>query len=374
LINWWSAPALSGPTRTTSSRPSPQRTIEPERHRTARPHGEQEPNGATLESSSCEVEDSGCGEVEPLNVIDSDQNRPRHGKLRQHCDGRGRNGPLTGNRIGAASLQKCYLERIALRAAVAVQVAVDALAEDGGLADRAQAGQRQLEQVDRVRRELSEREQKVLADVATSRNEHTTTEVLVAQAVERMQVASDNVATTLREYREHVEEAREMLERARLEVAADAAAFGMEGEEVDEDAEDGIEISALDIDTNEDVELAPDERNRIAALVAKLQRRLDVMGPIKSAGRARVRRAEGALRRAHGAAQGPRGSRARARPAHQGSRRDAGRALQRYVCLCVSALRGVNCCALPRRHRSSQAGRGRGAKRGGSRGSCCCIG
>jgi len=95
--------------------PIAQRTIEPERYRAARPHGEQEPNGATLESSSCEVKDSGCGEVEPLNVIDSDQNRPRHGKLRQHCDGRGRNGPLTGNRIGAASLQKCYLERIALR-------------------------------------------------------------------------------------------------------------------------------------------------------------------------------------------------------------------------------------------------------------------
>ena len=167
------------------------------------------------------------------------------------------------------------LERVSLKAAVAVQVAIDALGDDAGLSERAEAGRKQLEQVDRIRRELSEREQKVLADVATARNEHTTAEVLVAQAIERMQVAGDNVETTLREYREHVEEAREMLERARAEVAADAG-----DDEPAEDDEDAVAIDVHDIDADEDVELEPDERNRIATQVAKLQRRLDLMGPI----------------------------------------------------------------------------------------------
>jgi chromosome segregation protein len=176
---------------------------------------------------------------------------------------------------GAQVKRLDVLERVALRASVAVQVAVDALAADGDLADRAHAGQKQLEQVDKLRRDIAQREQKVLADVATSRNEHTTAEVLVAQAIERMQVASDNVATTLREYREHVEEAREMLERAR----ADAAADGV-GDEDDEDDAASPEIDVFEIDSSEDVNLEPDERNRISTQVAKLQRRLDLMGPI----------------------------------------------------------------------------------------------
>ena len=175
------------------------------------------------------------------------------------------------NQIGRLDV----LERVALKAAVAVQVAIDALAEDAGLSERAEAGRKQLEQVDKIRRELGEREQKVLADVATARQEHTTAEVLVAQAIERMQVAGDNVETTLREYREHVEEAREMLERARAEVAADAG-----DDEPADDDDESIDIDVHDIDADEDVELDPDERNRIATQVAKLQRRLDLMGPI----------------------------------------------------------------------------------------------
>jgi chromosome segregation protein len=187
------------------------------------------------------------------------------------------------------------LEKIATKASVAVQVAIDGLADDGSLAERAQAGERQLEKVDKLRRELSEREQKVLADVATARNEHTTAEVLAAQSIERMQAASEHVANTLREYREHVEEAREMLERARAEAAADgigdddepAATDGAEPE-LDEDGNpvpiDGedpeVQIDLHEIDTNEAVELEPRERDQMVTQVAKLARKLDLMGPI----------------------------------------------------------------------------------------------
>ena len=188
------------------------------------------------------------------------------------------------------------LESLANRAAASVQVVVEALQPDEALIERARAGEVQLARIDKLRREISEREQKVLADVASARQELTTAEVHVAQGVERKEVAAKHVEETIVRYREHVEEAREMLERARAEAAAAdgdeatttedeaAAAPTAEGDanaEVPaEGAEAPVEIAHVEIDTDEEVELEPAERERMLAQVQKLQRKLDSIGPI----------------------------------------------------------------------------------------------
>ncbi|MBC7460412.1 MAG: AAA family ATPase, partial [Thermoleophilia bacterium] len=195
---------------------------------------------------------------------------------------------------GAASAAKLEaLEALANRASAAVQTVVEALQPDEGLVERARAGERQLQLIDKIRREISEREQKVLADVAASRQELTTAEVQVAQVVERRQVAERHVEETLRAYKEHVEEAREQLERARAEAAeaeaAEAAANPIaemvaEHEAVQAearaDAEPEVEIAMAEIDSDEEVELQPSERDRMLAQLTKLQRRLEAIGPI----------------------------------------------------------------------------------------------
>ncbi len=222
-----------------------------------------------------------AGLTSEQQALERDQRRLR-GSVEQHQ--RDRDGGL---RQGA---RLEVLESIANRAAAGVQVVVEALQPDEDLVQRARAGEVQLQRIDKLRREISEREQKVLADVAAARQEHTTTEVHVAQAAERREVAERHVAETVERYREHVEEARELLERARAEAAeADDdedsdAANGAEAQSGDgEQAADGeqqVEIALAEIDTDEDVELEPSERERMLTQVQKLQRRLDSIGPI----------------------------------------------------------------------------------------------
>ncbi len=178
---------------------------------------------------------------------------------------------LTSDRDGGTrtSAKLEALESLANRAAASVQVVVDALQPSEALVEKARAGEIQLARIDKLRREISEREQKVLADVAAARQEMTTAEVHVAQAIERREVAARHVEETVVRYREHVEEAREQLERARAE-AAEAA----------EAVEPEVEIALAEIDTDEDVELEPAERDRMLQQVTRLQKRLDSIGPI----------------------------------------------------------------------------------------------
>ncbi|MCB0878375.1 MAG: AAA family ATPase, partial [Thermoleophilia bacterium] len=224
-----------------------------------------------------------AGLTSEQQALERDQRRLR-GAVEQHERDR------DGGFRQAARLE--VLESIANRAAASVQVVVEALQPDEDLVQRARAGEIQLQKIDKLRREISEREQKVLADVAAARQEHTTTEVHVAQAVERREVAERHVEETVVRYREHVEEAREMLERARAEAAeADAAAAKERGDDdaaaeqaADADsateAEAPVEIALAEIDTEEEVELEPSERERMLQQVQKLQRRLESMGPI----------------------------------------------------------------------------------------------
>ncbi|MCW2949290.1 MAG: chromosome segregation protein, partial [Thermoleophilia bacterium] len=156
-----------------------------------------------------------AGLTSELQGLERDERRLR-GSIQQHTSARA-SGAATATKLEA-------LERLANRASAAVQTVVEALQPDEALVERARAGERQLQLIDKVRREISEREQHVLADVAASRQELTTAEVHVAQVVERRQVAERHVEETLRAYKEHVEEAREQLERARLEAVEAAAA------------------------------------------------------------------------------------------------------------------------------------------------------
>ncbi len=203
---------------------------------------------------------------------------------------------LVRDRDGGArqSVKLEALESIANRAAASVQVVVEALQPDEALVEKARAGEVQLARIDKLRREISEREQKVLADVAAARQEMTTAEVHVAQAVERREVAAQHVEETIVRYREHVQEAREQLERARAEAAeadaAEAKAAAKEAAKVDADAdaddtseteaEAPVEIAHVEIDTDEEVELEPSERDRMLQQVQRLQKRLDSIGPI----------------------------------------------------------------------------------------------
>ncbi|MCW2923908.1 MAG: hypothetical protein JWM98_1312, partial [Thermoleophilia bacterium] len=95
------------------------------------------------------------------------------------------------------------LESLANRASASVQTVVEALQPDEALVERARAGEVQLARIDKLRREISEREQVVLADVAAARQEHTTSEVHVAQAIERRDVAARHVEETVKSYGEH---------------------------------------------------------------------------------------------------------------------------------------------------------------------------
>jgi chromosome segregation protein len=129
----------------------------------------------------------------------------------------------------------------------------------------------------------------------------TTAEVHVAQAVERREVAAKHVEETIVRYREHVQEAREQLERARAEAAEadaaeakaaakeaakagadDVAPEATDATDTDEatDAESEVEIAHVEIDTDEEVELEPAERDRMLQQVTRLQKRLDSIGPI----------------------------------------------------------------------------------------------
>ncbi|MEO6866448.1 MAG: AAA family ATPase, partial [Gaiellales bacterium] len=184
------------------------------------------------------------------------------------------------------------LESIANRSSASVQVVVEALQPDESLIERARAGEVQLQRIDKLRREISEREQKVLADVAAARQEHTTTEVHVAQSVERREVAERHVEETIKSYREHVEQAREQLERARAEAAeqeeaaiAELVAVDSENDAAATDAEqpaeeEQVEIALAEIDTDEEVELEGAERDRMLQQVQRLQKRLEGIGPI----------------------------------------------------------------------------------------------
>jgi chromosome segregation protein len=220
-----------------------------------------------------------AGLTSELQALERDQRRLR-GAVEQLVRDR------DGGARQAARLEA--LEAIANRAAAGVQVVVEALQPDESLVERARAGEVQLARIDKLRREISEREQKVLADVAAARQEHTTTEVHVAQAVERREVAAQHVEETIVRYREHVEEAREQLERARAEAAAsdeakadaDADSDAVAEADAEQVEEAPVEIALAEIDTDEEVELEPAERDRMLAQVQKLQRRLESIGPI----------------------------------------------------------------------------------------------
>jgi chromosome segregation protein len=217
-----------------------------------------------------------AGLASERQALERDQRRLR-GSVEQHARDRD-----LGVRQGARLEQ---LESIANRAAASVQVVVEALQPSEQLVQEARAGEVQLQRIDKLRREISEREQKVLADVAATRQELTTTEVHVAQAAERLEVAQQHVQETIERYREHVEEAREQLERVRAEAAAEQGSSG-DGEVDEHDADEAsdsqapVEIAMTEIDTAEDVELEPAERDRMLAQVQKLQRRLESIGPI----------------------------------------------------------------------------------------------
>lgn len=205
-----------------------------------------------------------AGLTSEQQALERDQRRLR-GSVEQHV--RDRDGGLRqSTRLEA-------LESIANRAAASVQVVVEALQPSEELVQRARAGEVQLQRIDKLRREISEREQKVLADVAAARQEHTTTEVHVAQAVERREVAERHVEETVKLYKEHVEEAREQLERARAE-----AATPEDDEPTETDAP--VEIALAEIDTDEEVELEPAERDKMLQQVQRLQKRLESIGPI----------------------------------------------------------------------------------------------
>lgn len=168
------------------------------------------------------------------------------------------------------------LESLANRSSACVQMVVEALQPNESIVQRARAGEVQLQKIDKLRREISEREQKVLADVAAARQELTTAEVHAAQAAERQEVSQDHVVETLARYKEHVEEARDQLERARAE-----AAQAKDNACDDGDGDGEVpEISLAEIDTEEVVELEPDERAKMLTQVQKLQRRLESIGPI----------------------------------------------------------------------------------------------
>lgn len=223
-----------------------------------------------------------AGLTSEQGALERDERRLR-GSIEQH---------RRDQTIGAETAERLEaLERVSHRAAACVQTVVEALAPDEGLVERARAGESQLARIDKLRREISEREQRILADVASSRQELTTTEVLVAQGVERQQVAEQHVQQTLRAYREHVEEARVQLERARAEAAeADAAGvddLAVDVVEGDESAaavaiaeEPGVQIELTEIDSDEEVELEAAERESLLSRVGKLQRRLESIGPI----------------------------------------------------------------------------------------------
>jgi chromosome segregation protein len=218
-----------------------------------------------------------AGLTSEQQALERDQRRLR-GAVEQHRRDRD-GGVRQGDRLER-------LESLANRAAASVQVVVEALQPSEELVQKARAGEVQLQRIDKLRREISEREQKVLADVAAARQELTTTEVHVAQAVERREVAERHVEETLVRYREHVEEAREQLERAREEAAAADAASGDSGAEQAADGDEAteteapVEIALAEIDSDEEVELEPAERDRMLAQVQKLQRRLESIGPI----------------------------------------------------------------------------------------------
>ena len=79
-----------------------ERTIETERHRAAGTQREQETDGATLDPASRELEHPGRGPVEPLDVVDRDDDRRRRGELLEHRQGGHCNRALAGNRTAAA--------------------------------------------------------------------------------------------------------------------------------------------------------------------------------------------------------------------------------------------------------------------------------
>lgn len=202
-----------------------------------------------------------AGLTSERGALDRDLRRLR-GSIEQHRH------EAAGGAMQAARHE--VLEAIANRAAACVQTVVEALQPDEQLIERARAGEVQLTRIDKLRREISEREQRVLADVAAARQELTTAEVHVAQAVERRDTAELHVQETIAQYREHVEAAREQLQRAREDAAA-----------ADADADvGGDEIAHAEIDTDDEVELEEADRERMLQQVLRLQRRIEGIGPI----------------------------------------------------------------------------------------------
>jgi len=94
-----------------------ERTVKTQWHRAAgrRTQGEEEANATTLESPRGKLEYPGRGTVEPLDVVDRDDERRRGGQLAQDGhDGR-RDRTLTGDRVTVGGSQQRNLERIPLR-------------------------------------------------------------------------------------------------------------------------------------------------------------------------------------------------------------------------------------------------------------------
>jgi chromosome segregation protein len=228
-----------------------------------------------------------AGLTSEQGALERDERRLR-GSIEQHKRDQS-SGAATAERLEA-------LERVAHRAAACVQTVVEALQPNEALVESARAGESQLAKIDKLRREISEREQRILADVASARQELTTAEVHVAQGVEREQVAKAHVDDTLRQYREHVEEAREHLERVRAEAAevdaeaeADIDALsadvpadeeGVSAPATAAEPADDIQIELTEIDSDEPVELESGERAALQTRVQKLQRKLESIGPI----------------------------------------------------------------------------------------------
>ena len=80
-----------------------ERTVEAKRRRVAarRTQREEEPDRTALEPSSGELEHSRRGAVEPLDVVDRDDDRSRRGKVAEDGDRGRRDGALTGDGVGA---------------------------------------------------------------------------------------------------------------------------------------------------------------------------------------------------------------------------------------------------------------------------------
>ena len=94
-----------------------ERTVEAKRRRAAarRTQREEESDRTSLEPASGELEHARRGAVEPLDVVDRDDDRSRRSEVAEDGDRRSRDGALTGDGIGATRPQQRNFERVPLR-------------------------------------------------------------------------------------------------------------------------------------------------------------------------------------------------------------------------------------------------------------------